>query len=69
MFHKELKLVQDKVLMDKFWESYWYLQIEANLVLMKYQGWFYIVDQLRLLVLVIFRVQSLGIVSLSVIQK
>ena len=52
VFHKELELVQEKVFMDKFWESHWGMQIESNLVLMKYPVWFYQVDTLRLLGLV-----------------
>ena len=35
--------------MDKCWVSHWYLQIEANLVLMKYQGCYYQMYPLRFL--------------------
>ena len=52
MFHKELSLVQDKVLTDKCWSSHRELHTESSLLFMKNQGWFYQVDPLELLVLV-----------------
>ena len=55
--------------MDKFWESYWDLQIEANLVLMKYQGWFYQVDPLRLFGLLTVSMKVLERLIIWVIQK
>ena len=69
MFHKELKLVQDKVIMEECWESHWELQTEANLVFVKDQGWFYQMDSLRVLFMVTLRVQGLYRVILLVIQK
>ena len=59
MFHKELKLVQDKVIMEECWESHWELQTEANLVLMKDQGWFYKLAPLGLHGLVTLRVKGM----------
>ena len=52
VFHKELKLVQDKVIMEECWESHWELQTETNMMLMKDEGFFYHVDYLRLLGLI-----------------
>ena len=44
--------------MEKFWESHWELKTEENLVVIKYQGWFYQVDPFRLLGLVTLRVKG-----------
>ena len=54
-----MKLVQDKVLMEKCWASHWELHTESNLVLRKYQGWFYKVATLGLQGLATLRVQDL----------
>ena len=60
VFRKDHELVQDKVLVDNFWESHAELQKESKLVLMKYQGWFYKLASLMILGLVTLRVQVLG---------
>ena len=55
--------------MEKCWASYWEIQQESNLVLMKDQGCFYQVDTLRVLGLVTLRVKVLDRVILWVIKK
>ena len=59
MFHKEKKLVQENLLMEKCWASHTELHTEENLVLMKFQGPFYHVDPLRILGLVTLSVKGL----------
>ena len=59
LFHKDHKLVQEKVLIENCWDAHVEMQKEANLVLMKDQDWFYQVAPLRLLGLITLRVKSL----------
>ena len=59
VFHKEHKLVQDKVLMNKCWELHTDMKTEVNPVMMNHQGWLYQVESLRVLRLVTLRVKGL----------
>ena len=65
----EMKMVQDKVLLDKCWASNWELHTEANLALIKDKGWYYQVDTLVLLGFLILRAQGLERVILFAIKK
>ena len=67
--HKELKLLQDKVLMEKCWEEHWELHTKVNLVFIKDQVWFYHVDHLRLIGSVTVRMQMMGRVIIWKIHK
>ena len=59
VYHRELKLVKDKVLVDKCWALHLELQTESSLLLMKYMGLFYKLYPSGLLGLVTLRVQGL----------